>query len=485
MNLQKHWKNAILTVLAIGPGFMLNSALIPSQSLIQHSFHLGKNAIFSPTLIGIIALMLFIPLGPLLRHQLGVRVTYSVSMILFMIGSLSAACSVNEQWMSLGRFLQGMGTGMMLMIMVPMLLLSFPIEKRNLALSVLVGGFFGAAITGLLIGNIAVVYQDWRWIFYLGFALALAAFILNSIFLRNEHHSKNKHLHWDNAGITLIVICSVAALAAFNHLEQWFGSPGNLWAVIGGAFVTLILFIIAQRKVSHPVIALKLIMHPKPLLGILKAVFSNVVMALSLPAVQGIIHIHSNNQLLSLLLFMFIGVAISAIICTLLYDKFGPGLLGLIGSAAIAIVLIQWLYLNDSSSFVMMAVNLTLLSSGLGITVGSGLTAAALGGPLPDLVSRMTAVQFIRFLANVIVILLAGWYLNFDYSHNLNDRVQSGTAGDNLKEQSLSLLMTYHDLFFIAFMAAAVLACLSIGLHFTGKGHKLAHKPHHDHELAH
>ncbi|MZQ80964.1 MFS transporter [Paenibacillus sp. 5J-6] len=484
MNLQNHWRISILTVLAIGPGLMINSALVPSQSLIQHSLQLGNNVIFAPTLVGIIAFMLFIPMGPLLRRRLGVRATYSISMTLFIIGSLWAALSVNDQWMSVGRFLQGVGMGVMLMIMVPMLLLSFPIEKRNLSLSVLIGGFFGSVIAGLLIGNIAIIYHYWRWIFYLGSALALAGLMMNQIFLRNEHHTESKQFNGDILGISLILICSVISLVTLSHFEQWFGSSGNLWVVIGSAFITLILFIIAQRKINHPVISFKLIMHPKPLLGILMALLSNVVMALSLPAVQGLLHIISSKQLLSLLPCMFIGVVLSAIICTLFYDKLGPGLLGLLGSAAITLVLIQWFYLNDSYSLVIMAFNLILLSSGLGITIGAGLTGAALGGPLPELVSRMTAVQFIRFLANIIVILLAGWYLNFDYSHKLKDVVQSGRIGDEQKQHSLSLLMTYHDLFFIAFISAAVLACLSIGLHLTGKGHKLAHKPHHEHELA-
>ncbi|MGO4272843.1 MFS transporter, partial [Paenibacillus sp. TAF58] len=224
MNLQKHWRIAILTVLAIGPGLMINSALIPSQRLVQDSFHLGNNAMFSPAIIGIIAFTLFIPLGPLLRHRLGVRATYSISMILFIIGSLSAAFSVDDQWMSVGRFLQGIGMGVMLMIMVPMLLLSFPIEKRNLSLSVLIGGFFGSVIAGLLIGNVAIIYHHWRWIFYLGSGLALAGFIMNHIFLRNEHHTESKHLNWDILGISLILICSVISLATLNHLEQWFGS---------------------------------------------------------------------------------------------------------------------------------------------------------------------------------------------------------------------------------------------------------------------
>lgn len=41
--------------------------------------------------------------------------------------------------MAAGRFLQGAATGVMLMIMIPMLVLSFPIERRNYALLVLIG----------------------------------------------------------------------------------------------------------------------------------------------------------------------------------------------------------------------------------------------------------------------------------------------------------------------------------------------------------
>jgi hypothetical protein len=51
MNLQKHWRIAILAVLAIGPGLMINSALIPSQSLIQNSFRLSNNVILAPLLL--------------------------------------------------------------------------------------------------------------------------------------------------------------------------------------------------------------------------------------------------------------------------------------------------------------------------------------------------------------------------------------------------------------------------------------------------
>ncbi|WP_146738164.1 MFS transporter, partial [Bacillus tropicus] len=64
-----------------------------------------------------------------------------------------------------GRFLQGAAAGTMLMIMIPMLVLSFPIERRNYALFVLIGGFYGSVIMGTVLGTAAASAGHWHWLF--------------------------------------------------------------------------------------------------------------------------------------------------------------------------------------------------------------------------------------------------------------------------------------------------------------------------------
>ncbi|MCR8656611.1 MFS transporter [Paenibacillus endoradicis] len=487
MTLQKHWKISLLAIMAIGPGLMVNSALIPIQNIIQKALGTNNTTTFVPLIISTITFALFIPLGPPLRQRIGVRNTYLIAMLLFIIGALLSALTFDMLWMTLGRFLQGMGSGVMLMIMLPLLVLSFPIEKRNLALFVLLLGFFGSAIVGMYLGNVALIYNQWRWIFYIASAIALAGIILSQFFLRNELHNVSKGADLDRLGISLIMICSVIALITLNYLANRFGSQLDIWIIIIGLIVIFFLFIIAENKTKNPVIAFKLIMHPKPLLGMLMAITSNITMALSLLAIQGILrNIYGipNKQLLLLYGCLLIGVIIAAGFSTTMYDKIGPGLLGFIGSLAIVAVNIQWFFLEKSYSLPLIAVNLTILIAGVGITVGSGLMGAALGGALPDLVKRMTAVQFIRFLIYTAATVIIGWYSKNDYETTFNEELKLNPLTEVQSAQAVALTLTYHDLFLASLIVGGLLCCFSLGLHLTGKGHKLAHKPHLNHEPA-
>ena len=69
-------------------------------------------------------------------------------MCLFLIGAIVSIASNSFLGMGIGRFFQGTGTGLALMMMIPMLVLSFPIQKRNLALLILIGGFYGSSVVG-------------------------------------------------------------------------------------------------------------------------------------------------------------------------------------------------------------------------------------------------------------------------------------------------------------------------------------------------
>jgi len=485
MKLQKHWKISLLAILAIGPGFILNGALTSIQSLIQKNFGLETSSLFSPLIIGSIAFALFIPLGPLLKHKLGVRLTYQISMTLFILGALLAASATDMQWLSVGRFVQGIATGVMLMIMIPMLVLSFPIDKRNLAFTILLGGFFGSVIMGMFLGNVAIMIKQWRWLFYIAGVISLTGMMLCRLFLQDEHphHPESHHRSMDILGITVMIIISVSTLAAFNHLQEWVGSPFNVWFTIGGIFLTLIVLFIVEFKAKNPLVDFHLIMHPKPLLGMLITITSNTVMAGTLLALQGLLqNVYGipTKQLLLLYMCQFIGVIAAALLCTLLYDKLGPGLLGMIGSLAIATVSLQWFYLKEPYSFMLMALDLTLLTAGIGITTGSGLMGAALGGALPDLVKRMTVVQFIRYSLYIALTVFIGWVLKEDSASNLKMIVLTKTIQNEQEKQSIALSMTYHDFFLASFILSLLLLCLCLGKHLTGKGHKLAHKPHHE-----
>ncbi|PNB41031.1 MFS transporter, partial [Pseudomonas sp. GW456-E7] len=82
------------------------------------------------------------------------------------------------------------------------LVLSFPTDRRNYALLVLIGGFYGSVIIGTILGTIATSYGHWRWLFFIFGALSLIGVSVSYFFLHDEHHGSAEHEQpLDSAGI--------------------------------------------------------------------------------------------------------------------------------------------------------------------------------------------------------------------------------------------------------------------------------------------
>ncbi len=469
MKTKHYWMISLLAVLAVGPGLMSNTALSSVQGLVQKTVGTSGFTSVNPILIGNMAFSLLVPAGPLLRKKFGARPIYLASLPAFIFGSLLFACSSDIAWMAIGRFLQGAATGVMLMIMIPMLVLSFPIERRNYALLVLIGGFYGSVIIGTILGTIATGCGHWRWLFYTFGALSLIGVLVSYFFLHDEHHgSQEQKQPLDNAGIILSVCLALASAVTFVFLQKLGLSSGYVWTGFGITLCLLVVLLIVEYKKKNPFISIKLMLLPKPILGLFIIAAGTITVAVSLSAFQGLLrqmYNISQEHLVLLNLTLLIGVAIAAIVSTLFYDKVGPGVLGIIGALMLVFVNFQWLHMQDHSSLYMFAVLFIMLAAGTGLTVAAGLMGAAMGGPLPDLVKRMTAVQFLRLFVYMGVPILIGFFTKKDAAR------QNGSVQD-------SMMIAYHDLFLISFILSVLIVCLSFCMNAIGMGHKLAHKPH-------
>lgn len=265
-------------------------------------------------------------------------------------------------------------------------------------------------------------------------------------------------------------MCLAAASAGYIHFSGKNGelSSGYVWTGFGITLCLLLVLLIVEYKVRNPFISIKLMLLPKPVLGLFIVAIGTITVAVSLSAFQGLLrqmYDISQEHLILLNVTLLIGVAIAAIVSALFYDKVGPGMLGIIGALILVFVNFQWLHMQDQSSLYIFAVLFIMLAAGTGLTVAAGLMGAAMGGPLPDLVKRMTAVQFLRLFVYMGVPILIGFFTQKDAAR------QSGSMQD-------SMMTAYHDLFFISFILSVLLVCLSFCMNATGMGHKLAHKTH-------
>lgn len=486
MKIEKHWGISLLAVLAIGPGLMLNTSLNSIREILQQTFNNQSYLSITPVLIGVISFAFCIPFGPILRHKLGERRTYVLSMCLFLIGAIVSIASNSFLGMGIGRFLQGTGTGLALMMMIPMLVLSFPIQKRNLALLILIGGFYGSSVVGIFLGMLVNSYGHWRGLFYIAAVLSLLGICFSYKFLTNDHAKQHKHYEpFDIIGVALMFMVTAFITFTLLNLQKSGWASTYVWIGTVGSIIFLCFLFVAEWHIKNPLIPFRLVASRKPALAILIAVIGNSSMSLTLLSLQGLLKSGSSfdkGDTSLIYIGLFAGIAIAAILSAVLYDKVGPGVLGIIGAVIITGVNIQWMYVDGHASAFLFVSSFAALIAGVGFTVAAGLMGAALGGPLPSLVPRMVTVQFIRVTVSAVIPVISSIVFAKVYKDHLATvSAESQVASKENFTQSLhvkSEIITYHTFSTFSCVLSIVVLVLSFLMFLTGKGHKLAHKPH-------
>lgn len=178
---------------------------------------------------------------------------------LALFGGFSAACMTAPSLPVLitFRFFQGLGGAIITPIVLPMGIEVYGKEKIN-QVAALVGAVTAlAAAGGPPIGGIILQIASWRWIFGINIPLAILAFLLVTMCAK-ESYDESLAGRIDLPGLLLLT----AALGGvtFGLLEgRQYGwtSPLILTSLIGGG-VALIVFIMTEKVVRHPLLELNL-----------------------------------------------------------------------------------------------------------------------------------------------------------------------------------------------------------------------------------
>jgi DHA2 family multidrug resistance protein len=184
-----------------------------------------------------LALAVGIPLSHRLRGFLEERDLYSLSLLVFMAGSVIMASSDTFGRAMAGRGLEGLAGGILLPLAPILIQESFPAESQPVALSLfsLAGGVWvtlGPTIGGLLIDN-----AGWRWAFWINIPIGCVALFLAQAFLKN--HPRQDPRRFDGIGF-LLFSGAMGFLFTGYMSAEWYGWHSD-W-IIGLFAVGLSLF---------------------------------------------------------------------------------------------------------------------------------------------------------------------------------------------------------------------------------------------------
>lgn len=198
------------------------------------------------------------PLSGWLARRFGEVRTFIISLFLFVAFSILCGMATSMPMLVAFRLLQGAGSGPMVALSLSLLLNSYPVARKGMALAmwamtVMVAPIFGPILGGWLTDN-----YSWPWIFFINVPVGiLAAVVVMTIMRGREMPTERQPI--DYIGLMLLVLgvgCLQFMLDNGND-KDWFASP--MIVILGViALVSLVFLVVWELTDRHPIVDLSL-----------------------------------------------------------------------------------------------------------------------------------------------------------------------------------------------------------------------------------
>lgn len=365
LGLTNEQRNMVMVLLCGAVLVVLNQTLL-SPALPSIMQHLQVDATTVQWLTSAYALVeaVVIPLAAWFMGRFSTRVLFIGAMALFGAGSLVAAIAPVFAVLLVGRIMQAMATGVMMVMVMSLILLTFPRESRGKAMGLvsLVIGF--APAIGPTLGGLLVDVVGWRALFCIVvvFSVLIILFAARSL--------KNREGFPRTSADALSIIFSSIGLAALLYGLSSFASSDHVEVCVALMVIGLIfvgLFVRRQFKIEEPMLRLEVLYSRRYRMAfIVCALFQAILIGLSviMPLyIQNILGYSATISGLATLPGALLG-AVAGLVGGKIFDQHGVRGVALGGVAALFIGCIGlFFYAIDSSMVLVIAANMVTCGS--------------------------------------------------------------------------------------------------------------------------
>src|ERR1700722_15786119 len=199
-------------------------------------------------------------LGGRLSDLVGRRRMLIIGLIGFAAASALGGAATSFAFLVIGRGAQGAFGAMLAPAALSTLTTTFtdPAE-RGKAFGVY-GAIAGAGgAVGLLLGGVLTEYLSWRWCLYVNVALAVVA-VAGAVRLL-ERHPRDPDVYIDWPGAVLVGAGLVAVVYGLSEADTAGWGALSTDVLLSGGVVLLAAFVLAERRVPHPLLPLRIALN--------------------------------------------------------------------------------------------------------------------------------------------------------------------------------------------------------------------------------
>ncbi|MFC4530008.1 MFS transporter [Sphaerisporangium dianthi] len=270
-----------LSGLLLGLFVAILSSTVVSNALptIIADLHADENTYTWVITATLLATTVSTPIWGKLADLMSKKVLVQLALLIYVIGSAIAGVSQNPGMLIGARVIQGLGVGgLTALVQVIMAAIIAPRERGRY--SGYLGAVFAlATIGGPLIGGVIVdtSWLGWRWCFYVGVPFALIALLVLQKTLRIPVHRRSAKIDWPGAVLITAAVSLLLVWISFaGHDFDWVSWQTG--AMVGGAVVLALLFLLVESRAAEPVVPLWLFRNAAISLAVIASLLVGVAM---------------------------------------------------------------------------------------------------------------------------------------------------------------------------------------------------------------
>ncbi|MFA5581686.1 MAG: MDR family MFS transporter [Paracoccaceae bacterium] len=187
----------------------------------------------------------------------GRKIMLQFGIVVFMIGSVISGLAPDVLTMVIGRAIQGIGGGGLMVAAMTVIADVMPPRERGRAQGRMGGALGIATILGPTTGGFIAQYISWEWIFFINVPFSLASLAVISIALPKIKTERRPKIDYAGATLMTALLTAIVLIATLGGVSLAWGSA-EILGLTGFAIIATLAFIWAERRAPEPMVPLSL-----------------------------------------------------------------------------------------------------------------------------------------------------------------------------------------------------------------------------------
>lgn len=246
-----YWTTFAIVMIALCPNIVVTTAWTLITKPIGHSVALGPTGLAVIEGLSNAGYAFGALLGGDLAQRFRQRPLLLACESLFVAGCVLAAVAPDWPALAVGRVLQGLATGFLLVVAIPPLVQRFPVERLATTAAGVNVGFFGAVTAGPLVGGaVALDPNGWRRLFAGLAAVAACGIVLALLSLPSQPApDPDLKADWPAFGLSgVATIAPFVGVALLTSPTRGYGAPPFWVPLLAGVVALVVLFPVEYRR---------------------------------------------------------------------------------------------------------------------------------------------------------------------------------------------------------------------------------------------